>query len=243
MGIAAMLIFNPAYAAKPKINFNVRAPGFQYGTSVRGNPLTAYKFGEGTKAIWFVAGLHGNEKSSSYLAVDLANYLADNLQVIPADRRVIIIPAANPDGFLRNSRANARGIDLNRNFGASDWRRYVRKGRQLMHGGQAAFSEREAQALRSYMELDGVEKLVALHAQANIVNPERTEASKNLAKDYAYRANYPYLGHWTSYPTSGTLTLWAEEHFNAPAITVELPTYTNPDWHRNLPAILHTIQH
>lgn len=242
MGIAAMLIFNPAYAAKPKINFNVRAPGFQYGTSVRGNPLTAYKFGEGTKAIWFVAGLHGNEKSSSYLAVDLANYLADNPQVIPADRRIIIIPAANPDGFLRNSRANARGIDLNRNFAASDWQRYVRKGRQLMHGGRTAFSEKESAALRSFMELDGVDKLVTLHAQANIVNPERTEQSKTLAKDYAYLSGYPYLESWTAYPTTGTLTLWAEERFGAASITVELPTYKHPDWNRNKPALLYAIQ-
>ena len=30
--------------------------------------------------------------------------------------KVIIIPVVNPDGFIRNSRFNANGVDLNRNF-------------------------------------------------------------------------------------------------------------------------------
>ncbi|MEK7184482.1 MAG: M14 family zinc carboxypeptidase [Patescibacteria group bacterium] len=242
LGISALLVSNPTFAAKPKINFNVRVTGYDYGTSVRGNPLTAYTFGDGDQPIWFVAGIHGNEKSSSYLAVDLINYLAANPGAVPENKRVIVIASANPDGFLRNSRLNARGIDLNRNFGSSDWRRYVRKGRQLLYGGRAPFSEKESKALQIHMEHDGVAALVTLHAKGNLVNPEFTKASRDLAKRYAELSETPYLENWSSYATPGTLTLWAEERFGAPSITVELPTYNHPDWQKNFPAILDVIQ-
>jgi protein MpaA len=61
------------------------------------------------------AGLHGEEPETTYA-------LSRALRQLPAQPRDCgVVLAANPDGLLRGTRGNARGVDLNRNFPARDW--------------------------------------------------------------------------------------------------------------------------
>ena len=70
--------------------------------------------------LFVVAGIHGDEKSTCIAvytmmrnivnrADPLSCYLADNVNVV-------VIPCANPWGFMNNSRENSKGVNINRNF-------------------------------------------------------------------------------------------------------------------------------
>ncbi len=89
------------------------------GRSVEGREIRCLSFGEGRRTILFIGGQHGNEPAGATLAGALARRLADR----PGDAmgcRVLVIPALNPDGLVAGTRANANGVDLNRDFPASN---------------------------------------------------------------------------------------------------------------------------
>jgi predicted deacylase len=65
-----------------------------------------------TRTICFVAGLHGNEQGGTYGALEFIK----SKSYISETKKVIIIPLANPDGFSKNTRENAKGKDINRHF-------------------------------------------------------------------------------------------------------------------------------
>ncbi len=64
-----------------------------------------------TKSIYLSSGLHGDEPAPP---LAIANLLWENKW--PADWNVYICHCLNPEGFRANQRANAAGIDLNRDY-------------------------------------------------------------------------------------------------------------------------------
>src|SRR5690606_19363421 len=90
-------------------------------------------------------GLHGNEKLASAFVLWLAQRFAagesllNQLQVEGA--AFDFLPYANPDGAHAHSRYNARGVNLNRNFG-------VLWGLTRENPGKDSFSEPETRAIR-----------------------------------------------------------------------------------------------
>jgi hypothetical protein len=100
------------------------------GRSVRGEPIVRFELGPETKAGSAIAlgGIHAME----WIGVESALALVDSLLRDRPARRVVIYPLLNPDGYrvaeanlrarrFRFVRANANGVDLNRNW-ATDWR-------------------------------------------------------------------------------------------------------------------------
>lgn len=64
------------------------------------------------RTVCFVAGLHGDEEGGPLGAL---SFLESNFHV-PTNKRVIIIPLANPRGFELGKRENAEDMDINRHF-------------------------------------------------------------------------------------------------------------------------------
>jgi len=66
--------------------------------------------------------MHGNEKTGTFACLRIAELLVEYYRSDPfwrsrlAEYTVIIIPVLNPDGFALNTRGNANGVDLNRQF-------------------------------------------------------------------------------------------------------------------------------
>ena len=67
---------------------------------------------EGKRTVAFVAGLHGDEPGGP---MGVLKFI-ENKPYIPKTKRVVIIPLANPTGFLLNTRKTKNGVDLNREF-------------------------------------------------------------------------------------------------------------------------------
>lgn len=99
------------------------------GKSVLGNPLTVYQFGSGPIHRMIVAGIRsGYEWNTVHLAEKIIEHLKENPSSIPSNVTLYILPAINLDGYNKEfgakGRANANGVDINRNFDAFwkvDW--------------------------------------------------------------------------------------------------------------------------
>ena len=83
----------------------------EIGRSVQDQPIELIRIGSGGGAILVIAGIHGDEPASCFVA----DRLAEVLRASPGGT-VYIVPCANPDGREAKTRTNAHKVDLNRNF-------------------------------------------------------------------------------------------------------------------------------
>jgi murein endopeptidase len=117
-------------------HMHVRLPGDgvrseSVGGSTLGLPIRAFALGSGGPRVLVIGCIHGNECAGSVVANRL-------LHARPPEHGAIwVVQDVNPDGHARLRRANARGVDLNRNFPGT-WRR-------LRASGSAPASEVETQ--------------------------------------------------------------------------------------------------
>jgi len=82
------------------------------GTTVRGRPIPILRSVAVSERVHVVVigAIHGNEP--------VTRPIVESLQqaTIPDDMTLSLVPTANPDGWAANTRRNASGVDLNRNF-------------------------------------------------------------------------------------------------------------------------------
>ena len=90
-------------------------PPESYGRSQLGIALEVWKPAGECKLLMF-AGIHGEEPETTYALSRALRQLSE-----PSPHCAVIL-CANPDGTIRGTRGNARGVDLNRNFPTRDWR-------------------------------------------------------------------------------------------------------------------------
>jgi protein MpaA len=192
----------------------------EIGKSVQGRAIHMHVFeGSGEPALVF-GGFHGNEPTS----VDLANALLAYLRTTPgaaAGRRVAVVPAVNPDGLAGRQRTNTNGVDLNRNFPASNWSRRASGGRTF--GGTSAASEPETKAVMTAVETIRPARILSIHSIArgrhcNNYDGPAAEIARAMAaaNGYAVRATMGYA-------TPGSFGTWAGVNWRIPTVTLELP--------------------
>jgi protein MpaA len=82
------------------------------GRSVQGRPIVAWTFGPNTarRKILVVGCIHGNECAGLTITSALRHTR------VPKGAQLWLVPEMNPDGTAADTRQNARGVDLNRNF-------------------------------------------------------------------------------------------------------------------------------
>jgi len=206
------------------------------GHSADGMPLTLYRFGEGEGGTLVIGGIHGNEPTSA----DVADYLIGHLmeRTDPWDGPPLaVLPRANPDGLIRNTRTNARGVDLNRNFAAANWRR--RKDGGAQWGGPHPESEPETRAILGAIYLTSPACIISIHSIHGSRQCNNFDGpAKALAEAMAAANGYPVVASLG--PCHGSLGNWAGVDRGIPIITLELPRdQPGPDaWEDNREALL-----
>jgi hypothetical protein len=164
----------------------------RYGTSVRGEPLwcvTVEQPGANPEAtILLIANLHAMENLGVAAALATLEEASAGAANWPR-RRLVVVPVANPDGFIeveeslaagraRFLRGNARGVDLNRNFEVHWSGRCNRLLRRFFSPGPHPLSEPECRALDELAARERPDYVVSLHAFGNRIfipylgNPE-----------------------------------------------------------------------
>jgi hypothetical protein len=83
------------------------------GDSLEGRPIYAYRLGNpAARKLLVVGSVHGDEPAGLEVTRRLLRVAP------PVHAELWIVPTLNPDGLARRTRANAAGVDLNRDFGA-----------------------------------------------------------------------------------------------------------------------------
>jgi hypothetical protein len=118
------------------------------GHSIEGRPIELWSDPAGPNGTLIIGGVHPDESAAINLVREF---------VPPKTHPVALLPLANPDGFARASRYNARDVDINRNAGL-DWR-----ADSAEPAGDAPWSEPETRALREFILSWRPAKIIALH--------------------------------------------------------------------------------
>lgn len=180
------------------------------GSTVQNRSIPIVEFGGGEDVIVFLAAIHGNEPAGAPLLWRLAEHLEANRDLLD-NRHVILLPVANPDGFAGNSRHNANGIDLNRNFPAENRRNTDRFG-------QSALTEPESRAIKALVDRLRPARIVSIHQPLECVDYDGPARWLAEAMAAAGPLEVTKLG---SRP--GSLGSYAGVELGIPIITLELP--------------------
>ena len=214
------------------------------GYSVQGRPLQVFRFGTGSIERLIVAGIHGGyEWNTIALADELLAQLFLNPDWIPNEVTLYILRALNPDGQAKShgyeGRANARGVDLNRNWPydwQADWSREGCWNYLPISAGLYPASEPEVRALMKFINNHSIDALISYHSAALGIfagGKPSTEASLSLAESIAAVSPYPFPPLETGCEFTGQFTDWAADQGIA-AIDVELRTHQDLDFEINL---------
>ncbi|MET1032935.1 MAG: DUF2817 domain-containing protein [Candidatus Saccharimonadales bacterium] len=222
---------------------------FSIGSSVRGRAITAYRFGSGPEMIIYLGAMHGNEGNSRSIMNEWFADLNASPERIPANRSIVIIPALNPDGIAAGTRFNARGVDLNRNFPANDWKSVVTtpdSSQPTAAGGPSPLSEPESQALASFIRQNAPRLVMSFHSKATIVEANEGADSVGIASTYAAKSRYRAVPKSQSapvfkYDTTGAMEDWMRDKLGRAAIVVELASDSSSEFGRNRDALWYTV--
>ena len=193
------------------------------GRSYRGRPITVIRFGSGSHHLLIVGGVHGNE-SGTAVARQFVSYLLAHPRALPSGARIDVISCANPDGYARRIRGNARHVDLNRNLPTHDWQHRLsalnEPGNPDLTGGASPGSEPETKALLAYLRR-GFSVVVSLHSRAGILDCSGPGA-RDLGRRMSALCGLPVSKLWYDPYITGSLGRFVPERYRIPIVTVEL---------------------
>ncbi|MDZ4169669.1 MAG: DUF2817 domain-containing protein [Coriobacteriia bacterium] len=198
------------------------------GRSVRGRPIRAYRFGAGKRRLLVIGGVHGNEWGDN-VALALVRALKARPSLVPSGTEVHVIAVLNPDGVARNTRGNARRVDLNRNLPTGNWRTQLSRRdpsrRAGLTGGTRSGSEPETAALLRYASPKRFAAVVALHSRGGFISPSGP-GSRTLAARIGKPSGLP-LGH-VGYDSviTGSMGRYFSVNQRIPIVTIELKSPT-----------------
>jgi protein MpaA len=188
-------------------------PYERIGTSAQGRGIYAYRLGPATatRKMVVIGQMHGNERVGVAVAWTLMS------RPVPPGVQLWVISTMNPDGYAANRRTNAHGVDLNRNFPSTDWRR--RGAGTTTYSGPAAASEPETKAVVAFLARIKPRTTVILHQPFGLV--DYSGGDRSVAALLARQTGLPLRSLGAS---GGNLTTWHMQRIGgSTAVTLELP--------------------
>jgi serine/threonine protein kinase len=202
------------------------------GNSVQNREIRMAVIGDenGRTSVVMVGALDAMQTNTRDLVTTIVDYFDRNLHTVPDHTALYLIPSINPDGEVANSRYNAHGVDINRNWNTDDWTRDPGEPGHPQGksgaGGAKPFSEPETRALRDLLQrlkAEGRDVLViVLHSSVTLsrgsgkVFPGSTirglhQDSVEISKRFVREMGYQIDTNWDDYSTQGELLTWCAE--------------------------------
>jgi protein MpaA len=182
-----------------------------FGRSVQGRPLVAWSFGsaKARRKVLVVGCIHGNECSGLAITSALRH------ERVPSGVQLWVVPEMNPDGTAADTRQNADGVDLNRNF-PYQWERITDP---IFNSGPRPVSEPETRAAIRLVRRLRPAVTIWYHQHMDLV--DLTGADFGVARRYAQIAG---LRATCLTFLSGVETSWSNHTFHGTdSFVVELP--------------------
>jgi protein MpaA len=181
------------------------------GHSVQGRPIVAWAYGPSSapRKVLLIGVIHGNEQAG------LAITSAERQRPVPSGVQLWIIPEVNPDGVAADTRQNAHGVDLNRNFPY----RWQYSSDPTFYSGPRPASEPETRALMRFVGRIHPAVTITYHQHMDLV--DETGADHGVARRYAQLAGM--RGTCLTF-LPGEETEWSNHTFpGTTSFVVELP--------------------
>ena len=204
LAVTLMLAATPAGATAVERTVTV-------GHSLRGRPILARVLGSAAapRKLLLVGCIHGNECAGRAILAALER------TPVPADVQLWLVPSMNPDGEVADTRQNAAGVDLNRNF-PYRWRP---GGGPTYYAGPHPLSAPESRAAVRLIARIRPVVTIWYHQHENLV--DMAGGDRGVARRYAQLSGLratclPFL--------PGTATSWSNHAFpGTTSFVVELP--------------------
>jgi hypothetical protein len=173
--------------------------------------------------VLIIGGIHGDELSSSSVVLQWLRLSETSPLETPQAVHWRFIPALNPDGLLVKPprRANANGVDLNRNFPTPNWERdaklyWEKKTRKdpRRWPGLKPLSEPESRFVFDQMQSFKPHLIVSIHAPYGVLDFDGPSVPPS-------KLGRLYLDQVGIFP--GSLGNYGGVHKGIPVVTVELP--------------------
>ncbi|MEO8330078.1 MAG: M14 family zinc carboxypeptidase [Candidatus Nanopelagicales bacterium] len=200
------------------------------GHSTNDRPIKAYLIGdENAPNRYLVMGqMHGDEPAGRLICHDRL------LNKGPVrDVALWVVPTMNPDGSIRGTRTNARGVDLNRNFPSNTW---VRRGNGTRYySGPHPSSEPETRAIVKFFADIQPRTIVSIHQPLACV--DYSGGSHAVTRWLSEHLHLPVCHIQVT--GGGTMTSWYNPKFpKKTAVTIEMPTSTSPAYRGHVADVL-----
>ena len=234
----AALLLAACYVPPPAPPPPEREPAIaerQFGLSVEGRPLRVRVAGDGPRQVLWIGGIHGDEREGSVSTAALPHAFLANARL--AGRvRLWVVEDVNPDGSARRTRRNARGVDLNRNYPATNYR-------PSAENGPSPLSEPEALALHDLVREIRPDLVIVAHSARgrNFINWDGP--ADRFAARFSSLTRYPIVASESLHGTPGSLGSWLGRDLHIPILTLEHRNGADPQqcWERTREAILAVI--
>jgi len=209
-----------------------------YGSSQLGTPLHVYGPQTAVTDILILAAMHGDECDTTVVLSEALRHIPTGCMKNP------VVLSVNPDGALRGTRCNARGVDLNRNWPTSNWsaepvfyRGHGQEHQEIeLATGLSPASEPETRSLQALVQKLQPRTVVSLHAPlACVEDPD----ARPLAQWIAEQVRLPLVPD-VGYVTPGSFGTWSVEQ-GINIITWELPAESLPDLIRSHAPVLRKL--
>jgi murein peptide amidase A len=178
------------------------------GHSVQGRKIVAWHLGQrGKRKVVLISLMHGNEPAPRRILLNL-------LDGPPVhDLNLWLVPVYNPDGFAHDTRQNAHGVDLNRNYPY----KWIRQFGGYNSGPRPA-SEPETRAMMRFLAKVRPAYILSFHQPLHGVDiTERPRFSRRVARALGLPMEKLNCGS----SCHGTMTMWFNHKFPGFALTVE----------------------
>lgn len=205
------------------------------GTSVHGRPVRARSFGHGARVVLFIGGIHGDEAEGTYTTEQLPAAferagLADAVTLT-------IVEDANPDGRAAGTRGNANGVDVNRNFPATNF-----DSENPLNGG-SPLSQPESRAVVDVIDRIHPSLVMVAHSWAGSQFINYDGPARELAEHFSASSGLPVEASTDFAPTPGSLGSYVGRDRGIPVLTIEVMKGSDPQavWDKLQPALLQAL--
>jgi hypothetical protein len=210
----------------------VPLPAWQtIGQSMQGRPIRYRRVGTGHRIVLWIGGIHGDEIEGTVATRELPGaFLREH--GLPARVSLHIIEDMNPDGRAARRRGNSRGVDLNRDFPASN----RRSGRGL--------SQSESRVVYDAILKLQPDLVIVAHSWRGRYFINYDGPARRAAMRFEAHSGYPVTPSSSIAATPGSMGSWCGWDMSIPILTVEWKRGTPPDvaWLETRKAILAVIR-